>query len=193
MILTRENRITWRKTCPSATCSHHKFHVDWLGRESRPPRWEALVLVVHSSCCDGARLCLCGTGPLTGPLSIPQMIYVWIWNWGEMILTGETEKPVKVPRCPSQIPPGREPCPPLWEVFLLALQPDSYLCHRTQWTGDQSIVTYRTTHKSGRDSNLLSQCLDGFRLQDYRNWQCKPLPFTTRNDAKYVAAWLHNW
>jgi hypothetical protein len=42
-------------------------------------------------CCDEVRLCLCGTGPLTGPLSIPQMIHGWIQNSGGMILTGKTE------------------------------------------------------------------------------------------------------
>jgi hypothetical protein len=42
-------------------------------------------------CCDGVRLCLCGDGPLTGPLSIPRMIWEWIWSSGGMILTGKTE------------------------------------------------------------------------------------------------------
>jgi hypothetical protein len=42
-------------------------------------------------CCDGVRLCLCGTGPLTGPLSIPQMIHGWTWSNGGMILTEENQ------------------------------------------------------------------------------------------------------
>jgi hypothetical protein len=54
-------------------------------------------------CCDGVRLRLCGTGPLTGPLSIDQMLHEWIWSSGGLILTAETEglgeKPVPVPLC----------------------------------------------------------------------------------------------
>jgi hypothetical protein len=37
--LTGENWRTRRKTCPNATLS--KSHMDWPGREHRPPRWEA--------------------------------------------------------------------------------------------------------------------------------------------------------
>jgi hypothetical protein len=48
--------------------------------------------------------------PLTGPLSIPQMIHEWIWSSGGMILTGENRRtlrnPVPVPLCPPQIPHG---------------------------------------------------------------------------------------
>jgi hypothetical protein len=61
-------------------------------------------------CCDGVSLCLCGTGLLTGPSFIPQVIHEWICSSSGMILTGETkgfgEKPVPVPICPPQIPYG---------------------------------------------------------------------------------------
>jgi hypothetical protein len=36
-------------------------------------------------CCDGVRLCLCGSEHLTGPLPNPQMIHEWIWSSGGMI------------------------------------------------------------------------------------------------------------
>jgi hypothetical protein len=44
--------------------------------------------------------CLRGTGPLTGPLSIPQMIYEWIWSSGGTILLGETQR-TRRKICPS--------------------------------------------------------------------------------------------
>jgi hypothetical protein len=44
--------------------------------------------------------CLCGTGPLTGPLSIPQTIYEWIWSSGGIILTGENRR-TRRETCPS--------------------------------------------------------------------------------------------
>jgi hypothetical protein len=44
--------------------------------------------------------CLCGTGPLTDPLSIPQMIHEWIWSSGGMILTGENRR-TRRKTCPS--------------------------------------------------------------------------------------------
>jgi hypothetical protein len=50
-------------------------------------------------CYDGVRLCVCGTGLLTGPFSIPQMIHEWIWIYGGMILTGENRTLRKT--CPS--------------------------------------------------------------------------------------------
>jgi hypothetical protein len=48
----------------------------------------------------GMRLCLYRTGPLTVPLSIPQMIYKWIWSIGGMILTGEHRR-TRRKTCPS--------------------------------------------------------------------------------------------
>jgi hypothetical protein len=56
------------------------------------------------------RVCLSGTEPLMGALSIPWIIYGLIWSSGGKILTGKTEglgeKPVLVPVCPLQIPHG---------------------------------------------------------------------------------------
>jgi hypothetical protein len=46
------------------------------------------------------RLCACETGPLIGPLSIPQMIHEWIWSSGGMILTGENRRTGRK-TCPS--------------------------------------------------------------------------------------------
>jgi hypothetical protein len=40
-------------------------------------------------CCYRVKLCF---WPLTGPLSVPQMIYEWIWSSGGMILTGENRR-----------------------------------------------------------------------------------------------------
>jgi hypothetical protein len=37
-------------------------------------------------------LCLCGTGPVTDPLSFHQMINERIWSSGGMILTGQTDR-----------------------------------------------------------------------------------------------------
>jgi hypothetical protein len=50
--------------------------------------------------CDGVRLCLCGTGSLTGPLSISRMIHEWIWSNGGIILTGENRR-TRRKTCPS--------------------------------------------------------------------------------------------
>jgi hypothetical protein len=41
MILTGENRRPRRKVVSQYHFVHHKAHVDWPGREPRPPRWEA--------------------------------------------------------------------------------------------------------------------------------------------------------
>jgi hypothetical protein len=49
---------------------------------------------------DEVRLCLCGTGPLLGPLSIPQMIREWIQSNGGVILTGENRR-TRRKTCPS--------------------------------------------------------------------------------------------
>jgi hypothetical protein len=61
-------------------------------------------------CCDGVRLCICGNGPLMGPLCIRQMIHEWIWNILEMILTGNIERLgetlASVPLCLTHIPQG---------------------------------------------------------------------------------------
>jgi hypothetical protein len=51
-------------------------------------------------CCDGVRLCFCGSEPLMDPLSIPQTIHDWVWNRGE-ILTGKTEGVEKKSQCYS--------------------------------------------------------------------------------------------
>lgn len=48
-----------------------------------------IVIIYYYYSWDGARLCLRGTGSLTGPLSMPQMIRGWIWCSGGMTLTGE--------------------------------------------------------------------------------------------------------
>jgi hypothetical protein len=50
------------------------------------------VSVALRYCSDGMRLCFCGTGILTGPLSIPHMIYEWIWSSGGMILIRENRR-----------------------------------------------------------------------------------------------------
>jgi hypothetical protein len=56
------------------------------------------------------RLCICGTGPLTGPVSIPRWhmseygaALGWYWP-GKTGRIGE--KLVPVPLCPAQIPHG---------------------------------------------------------------------------------------
>jgi hypothetical protein len=41
---------------------------------------------------DGVRLCLCGAGPLTDTLSMPQMIHEWKWSSRGVILTGEKRR-----------------------------------------------------------------------------------------------------
>jgi hypothetical protein len=56
-----------------------------------------LLLSLSLSITWGVGDCLCETRLLMGPLSIPQMIYEWIWS---------SEKPVIVPLCPRQIPHG---------------------------------------------------------------------------------------
>lgn len=52
-------------------------------------------------CCDGARLCLHGTGPLAGRLFVGQMMYEQTWGSDGMILTGENRrnrrKPIPFP------------------------------------------------------------------------------------------------
>jgi hypothetical protein len=59
-----------------------------------------ISLHINFYCCDGVRLCLCGTVPLTDPLSISQMIQEWIWSSGGMILTGENRRTWRK-SCPS--------------------------------------------------------------------------------------------
>jgi hypothetical protein len=54
----------------------------------------------------GVRLCLWGTGPLTGPLSIPQMKNEQIWSSGGMTFTEENQR-TRRKICPSAT------CPPL--------------------------------------------------------------------------------
>jgi hypothetical protein len=54
--------------------------------------WEPQISQLCCYCRDGIRLCPYGTGPLTGPLSIPQLIHQWIWSSGGMILTGENRR-----------------------------------------------------------------------------------------------------
>jgi hypothetical protein len=53
----------------------------------------------------------CGSGPLMGSLSIPQMIHEWIWGSSGMILTRENWnslwKPLPMPLCTPQIPHRR--------------------------------------------------------------------------------------
>jgi hypothetical protein len=39
-MISAENRITGRETCPS-DISHHKCYMDWPGREHEPKLWEA--------------------------------------------------------------------------------------------------------------------------------------------------------
>jgi hypothetical protein len=52
-------------------------------------------------CAWGVRLCLCGTGPLTGPLSIPEMIcIIWVnvdqrWDAIDMGAPEDSEKNLK--------------------------------------------------------------------------------------------------
>jgi hypothetical protein len=61
------------------------------------------------NCCDGVRLCLCGSGQQTGPLSISQII-----------LTGESRRTLS--QChfihhESHVDwPGRQPGPSRWEA-----------------------------------------------------------------------------
>jgi hypothetical protein len=50
----------------------------------------------------------CGTGPLTGPLSVPQMKHDWIWSSGGIILTGENRRTPKE-TCPSDTLPTTNP------------------------------------------------------------------------------------
>jgi hypothetical protein len=82
------------------------FHL-WFGCRGMPHVLYCIVLY----CCDGVRLWPCRNGPLTGPLSIPQVIYVcgyaavveWYWQ-GKT--EGPGEKPASVPLWPPQIPHG---------------------------------------------------------------------------------------
>jgi hypothetical protein len=50
---------------------------------------EELVLFSFRWAFVGRKRRLCGSGPLMGPLSIPQIIYEWICSSGDKIFTGE--------------------------------------------------------------------------------------------------------
>jgi hypothetical protein len=54
--------------------------------QSVPTTNEDIFLYYSFYCCNEVRLCLCRTGPLMGPLSIPHMIHEWLWSHGRMML-----------------------------------------------------------------------------------------------------------
>jgi hypothetical protein len=81
-----------------------------------------LVDTVYCYCCDGARLCLCGTGPLAGPLSILQMI---IWKnieqqWNDTNRGKPKDSEINLSQChfvhqkSNMDWPKREPGTPRW-------------------------------------------------------------------------------
>jgi hypothetical protein len=109
--------------------------------------------------CSGVRLCLWGTRPVTGLLSIPQMKHEWMWNSGGMILTGRPKdsemKPAPIPPCPSQIPHG------LTRVWTLAI---NCLSCGTAWSYVFLQLKIHTHFMQGWENYSL---LTGSMLQRY--------------------------
>jgi hypothetical protein len=108
-------------------CSYRKSNPGRPARSivtilTEPPRLNRAVnmdFIMHRFCyfCDGVRLYLCGAEPL---MSIPQMIYEWIWSSGGMILTGESRS-TRRETFPSvtyaEVILRKQPAGRLWSIF----------------------------------------------------------------------------
>jgi hypothetical protein len=81
--LSSKNRLLWTGSFPSSKATPTDV-AQFYKRSCR-----------HSfprCCCDGVKLCPCGTGPVTGPQSIPQMTHQWARSSVGMILTWENQR-----------------------------------------------------------------------------------------------------
>jgi hypothetical protein len=104
-----------------------------------------------------------GTGSLTAPLSIPQMIHEWIWSSGEMILTGENRR-TRRKTCPSAT---LSTINPTWTD----LWANSGL-HGDWWWLDTSITTFFTRAVRIR-IRIVTVFLCPKRLYPAQMWQAR--------------------
>jgi hypothetical protein len=102
-------------------------------------------------CCDGVRLCLCGTAAASGPfVHLPDDTRVNIeqrWNDTDRVYRRTRRKTFPSVTLPPQIPldwPGREHGPPLWEAGdwppELWQGPTPFTLIQSQWHGSEVKV-----------------------------------------------------
>jgi hypothetical protein len=116
-------------------------------------------------CCDGARQRLREPGPLTEPLSTPQMINEWIWSTDGMILTGKRRRTRRtIPQCHSVHHKSHtdwqksEPGTPRWEPAInctIIQIPYSELRLRLSASGEKCGIKHTSVIYWNKTANFL--------------------------------------